>query len=41
MAKFYNSVADIDECVSKIFSKKEVATTEKVCAMILMNAFVN
>lgn len=33
MAKFYNSVADIDECVSKIFKEKEVATTEKVCAI--------
>lgn len=33
MTKLYNSIPDIDECVSKIFSNHEVATVEKVCAM--------
>lgn len=33
MAEIRDGVLDIDECVSKIFKKREIATVENVCAM--------
>lgn len=33
MAEIRDGVLDIDECISKIFKKHEIATVENVCAM--------